>query len=52
MESVEGGSKMPCGLALAIYGVTFVGLCASTGGAALCGVVGLASSLYEVFAAC
>lgn len=52
MESTEGGLKMPCSVALALYGVAFVGLCAATGGAAICAVIGFGASVYDVFAAC
>ena len=52
METIEGGLKMPCGVALALYGFAFVGLCAATGGAAICAVVGFGASLYDVFASC
>jgi bacteriocin-like protein len=30
MENVQGG--MPCGVALALYGVSFIGVAAATGG--------------------
>ena len=52
MQSTEGGLKMPCSVALALYGVAFVGLCAATGGAAICAVIGFGASVYDVFAAC
>ncbi|HQH23844.1 MAG TPA: hypothetical protein PLM01_04095 [Bacteroidales bacterium] len=52
MESVAGGFKMPCGAALALYGVAFIGLCASTGGAAICAAVTFGASIYDVYAAC
>jgi len=52
MESIEGGFKMPCGVALALYGFAFVGICAATGGAAICAVVGFGAAVYDVLAAC
>ncbi|HCI54591.1 MAG TPA: hypothetical protein DFI01_01550 [Bacteroidales bacterium] len=52
MESVEAGLKMSCKAALVLYGFAFVGLCVSTGGAAICAAVGFGASVYDVIAAC
>ena len=52
MESVEGGLKMPCSVALALYGFAFVGLCAASGGFAVCAVAAFGASIWDVFDAC
>ena len=53
MEVIEGGLfKMPCSVALVLYGAAFISLCAATGGAAIVAAVGFGASIYDVFAAC
>jgi hypothetical protein len=55
MEKVEAGFlnwKMPCSVALALYGFAFVGLCAATGGFAICAVVGFGAGTFDAIAAC
>jgi hypothetical protein len=54
MECIEAGFKfhMPCSVALALYGFAFVGLCAATGGAAICAVISFGAATFDTIAAC
>ncbi len=53
MESINGGLfKMPCGVALALYGVAFIGLCAASGPFAITAIMGFGATVYDVFASC
>lgn len=51
MENVEGG--MPCGVALGLYGLTFIGASLATGGVAIAiGLATLGGSIWGVIDSC
>ncbi|NLO02999.1 MAG: hypothetical protein GX126_11910 [Bacteroidales bacterium] len=50
MASVAGSKS--CGASLALYGIAFIGLCASTGGVAICAAITFGASLHDVYVSC
>ena len=50
MAEINGG--MPCWATLAFYGVSFVSLCASTGGLAVLAGISFGGSIWSVFDSC
>jgi len=50
MEKVDGG--MSCGMALGLYGASFILLCAATGGLAVLSAFTFGGSVVGVFESC
>ena len=51
MENTDAG-KMSCGVALGLWGIAFVFMCATTGPLAVGAVIALGASSYDYFEAC
>ncbi len=50
MEETKGG--MPCGVALALYGISFVSLCATTGPLVIAALATTGGSIWSVVESC